>query len=136
MKDLTRGPVILVDVSPDDDLNVAHTEMPSASKILWSWILPHRQSIKVPTIAQMIVRTAVISSVKRREEAKREAILFLKPPVREFGLLEFTSFDKIVDAGYRYTVEELRNWTDRAEHTGEYRRPPAPSPAEGETATT
>ncbi len=51
--------------------------------------------------------------MKRREEARRLAILVLEPPVEEFGLLEFKSFDRIVEAGYRGAIGRwgrICNW--------------------------
>jgi NTE family protein/lysophospholipid hydrolase len=116
MKDFAGGPVIVVDVSPEGDLAVEHKEIPPARKILWSWIAPHRTQIEVPTIADLIVRTAIISSVKRREEARQQAILFLRPPVDGFKLLGFNEFDNIVDAGYRYARDVLAGWNTRDDY--------------------
>jgi NTE family protein/lysophospholipid hydrolase len=113
MKKLCGGNVILVDVSPEGDLVVDYTEIPSASRILWSWLLPHRKPTRVPTIGEVLARATTVSSVRRRLEARRLATLVLSPPVERFGLLEFAAFDDIVEAGYRYAMDTIARWPGR-----------------------
>ena len=36
--------------------------------------------------------------------------LFLRPPVGEFGTLDFHRFDEIVDIGYEYALPLVRKW--------------------------
>ena len=113
---LSGGHVILVDVSPEQDLLVDSDSLPRAGEILWSWMAPHKESLQVPTIGDVIVRTLVLSSVKRREEARELGILVLRPPVQPFGMLEFTSFKAIVEAGYRDATERIAEWPERAQY--------------------
>jgi hypothetical protein len=37
-------------------------------------------------------------------------MLLLRPPVDQFGLLEFASFHDIVNVGYHYTMEAIALW--------------------------
>jgi predicted acylesterase/phospholipase RssA len=90
------------------DLTVDYTEIPSASRILWSWL--QRNSTRVPTIGEVLFRATTVSSVKRRPEARRLAALVLSPPVERFGLLEFAAFDEIVEAGYHYAMDAIARW--------------------------
>lgn len=113
MKKLCGGRLILVDVSPETDLSANGEDIPGAFKILLSWLLPHRQSIRVPTIGHVIVRLTTISSVRGREEARRLAMLFFQPPVQNYAMLEFSSFDEIMEVGLRHGREEIARWKDR-----------------------
>jgi predicted acylesterase/phospholipase RssA len=110
MKEFCGGNMILVDVGSERDLSPSDDRMPSAAEIVFSRLLPHRKPVHAPTIAQVIARTTTISSVRRREEAHRLAMLLLRPPVDQFGLLEFASFDDIVNVGYHYTMEAIALW--------------------------
>jgi len=116
MRAVTAGPIVVCDVSPEDVLKVDYAEIPTASSILWSWLAPHLKRLDVPTIGEVMVRTAVISSVKRREETQALASLFLKPPVDEFSLLEFAAFDRLVDVGYSYALERIASWSEREQY--------------------
>ena len=116
MGEFTGGPVILCDVSPDPDPTVYEHEIPPVSRILWSWLMPHRKKIRAPSIADVIIRTSVLSSLKRREQAEQLAVLLLHPPIQGFGMLEFRSFDALVEVGYRYGLSALDAWQQRAEH--------------------
>ena len=95
------------------DLTVDYTEIPSASRILWSWLLPQRNSTRVPTIGEVLFRATTVSSVKRRLEARRLATLVLSPPVETFGLLEFAASDEIVETGYRYCMDAIAHLQGR-----------------------
>jgi predicted acylesterase/phospholipase RssA len=38
--------------------------------------------------------------------------LFLKPPVQDFGVLEFDKFDQIVQIGYDYSKPLVEQWAN------------------------
>ena len=38
--------------------------------------------------------------------------LFLKPPVQDFGVLEFDKFDQIVQIGYDYAKPLVEQWAN------------------------
>ncbi len=46
-------------------------------------------------------------SHQKTDEVKRDADLCLRPPIDEFGVLEFQAIDRIVEVGYRYAREKL-----------------------------
>ena len=116
MRDLCGGPVILVDVSPEDEFAVGEDQLPTSGQILWSWMAPHKDSLQVPTMGDVIVRTSTMSSLQGRAEAEKLAILHLAPPIEQFGMLEFSSFDTIVEAGYTYAKQAVADWAERDEY--------------------
>jgi predicted acylesterase/phospholipase RssA len=116
LHELSGGPVIVVDVSPDEPLVVRYDEIPRGSRILWSWIVPFRKRIEVPTMGHVILRTAIISSVAARRQARASAVLMLRPPVERFNLLEFAAFDDIVRTGHDYALRALADWPERARY--------------------
>ena len=108
MRARCRGKVIVVNVSPDEDRTFAIERLPSPWAVLWSWIHPFRLSMSVPTILHIIMRTATLASADRARTVERDADLYLRPPVQEFGLLEFHRIGDIVEAAYGYAKERLR----------------------------
>jgi lysophospholipid hydrolase len=65
----------------------------------------------IPQLAEIQSKLAYVSCVNQMEEAKSvEGVLYLRPPVMEFGTLEFGSYDKIYLAGYNYAMEVIEEW--------------------------
>jgi predicted acylesterase/phospholipase RssA/CRP-like cAMP-binding protein len=112
MREHCRGTVIVVDTEPDLEVQIEPglKEFPSPWRILWSRIKPFGARMKLPDLAQILTRTSVLSSVSRVAMAKAHADFTLRPPVDQFGLLEFGAIDRIVEAGYRYATEATAGW--------------------------
>src|SRR5690606_3270693 len=63
---------------------------------------------KIPNLADVQSRLAYVSSVKQLESAKATpGVYYLKPPVQEFGTLEFGRFNEIFECGYKYGKEMI-----------------------------
>jgi NTE family protein len=99
--------VIVVDVGSNETFAFQIAEFPSPWAFLWNHILPFRTRVEAPNIAAVLMRTTEVSSKQKTDEVKRDADLCLRPPIDEFGVLEFESIDQIVEAGYRYAREKL-----------------------------
>jgi predicted acylesterase/phospholipase RssA/CRP-like cAMP-binding protein len=114
MKRLCGGPVIVVNVSPDRDVMLEQDleEIPSTSKVLWSWLNPFKKAIRIPTIMTLMVRVAVVNSLFRKDIAKEQADFLLDVPVEEYDLLDFEALDELVDIGYRYAAEQIEVWRE------------------------
>jgi len=102
------GRVIAVDVSPPQELAVECNEFPSPWRTLWRRIL-HRQDAcaTVPSVLDILMRTLVIGSDHRVKEVKRDADLWLAPPVAHYTMLQFDALREIAEAGYSYTRQVL-----------------------------
>ena len=101
------GRVIVVNVSPEQELSVPWKQFPSPWKLLWDRILRFKRRARVPSILDVLMRTIVASSDHRAEQVKADADLYLHPPVARYGLLEFAAYEEITEAGYQYAKETL-----------------------------
>ena len=63
------------------------------------------------------MRAVVITSVQRRAESQKLAVLLLTPPVGTFGILEFSSFDEIVKSSYQHSLQQIAEWNERDQYT-------------------
>jgi len=107
MRDLQDGSVIVVNVSPDKELFTEFDDWPSPWKVLSQRILPFKKAIKVPNLFSIWVRTVVVNSISKANEVKQDADLYLRPPIEDYGLLDFRAMDEIAETGYKYTLEKL-----------------------------
>ncbi len=112
MRDLYGGTVMVVNVTPKDDLSFESslTEVPSASRYLRARLNPLKESIDIPTILTVIMRSSMVGSAQRLRQIVQEADFCFEPPVGGFGLTEYESIEKIVDAGYRHAQQRIEEW--------------------------
>jgi NTE family protein/lysophospholipid hydrolase len=110
MKETCGGFVIMVNVSPDEDLRIAdeHPTCPSNMEILWGLINPLKKKITFPRIHDIMMRTITVGSARELTRTSKAADFSFRPPVDGFGMLEFASIDKIIDVGYRYAKERIK----------------------------
>ncbi len=55
------------------------------------------------------MRAAEVGSVRDSRESGSPADLYLDLPVGGFSMTDFASIDRIIEAGYEYTVRRLRD---------------------------
>jgi predicted acylesterase/phospholipase RssA len=111
MRSISGGPIIVVDVTPGQDLKATCETAPSPWQILRDRFLS-RPGPGMPGIVDILMRATTLNSVRVAGEVKRDADLYLHPPVEEFGMLQFDAIDRIAEIGYAYTQARI------AEHGG------------------
>ncbi|KAG0367532.1 phosphatidylcholine and lysophosphatidylcholine phospholipase [Gamsiella multidivaricata] len=113
MKSLGANTVFAVDVGSDDDTTLQYygDSLSGWLVLLNRWNPFSNVYRNIPNLADLQSRLAYVSSVKQLEEAKRTpGMFYLKPPVQDFGTLEFGRFLEICDVGYEYGKEMLEKW--------------------------
>jgi len=118
IRKMARGLVISVNVIPDEEMMIRceTPDLPSPWTVLWHWLNPFQKALQVPNLVHIIMRTQVIRSINQGQVAAMEADIYLKPPIDDFGLLEFTAIDQLVQTGYEYAKTQLDAW----EHSDQF----------------
>ncbi|MBU6180760.1 MAG: patatin-like phospholipase family protein, partial [Verrucomicrobia bacterium] len=106
MRSISGGPVIVVDVTPGQDLKATCESAPSPWRILRDRFLS-RPGPGMPGIVDILMRATTLNSVRVAGEVKRDADLYLHPPVEGFGMLEFDAVERIAAIGYEYTLARI-----------------------------
>jgi predicted acylesterase/phospholipase RssA len=103
-------------VAPQRDAHVGESlrEVPSPWKILGRRLNPFRKTLEVPNILQILGRTTMLGSIHQLNLVRGQADYYLRVPVEQYGMLDFEAIDEIVEAGYRYAVEEIQQWSGLA----------------------
>ncbi|KAF9999477.1 phosphatidylcholine and lysophosphatidylcholine phospholipase [Entomortierella chlamydospora] len=113
MKSLGAQTIFAVDVGSDDDTTL-HNYGDSLSGwlvLLNRWNPFSNVYRNIPNLADLQSRLAYVSSVKQLEAAKATpGSFYLKPPVQDYGTLEFSRFLEICEVGYEYGKEILEKW--------------------------
>lgn len=114
MKSLGVDIIFAVDVgSLDDDVPQKYGDTLSG---LWAFVNrwnPLSTTPNPPTLAEIQARLAYVSSVDALERAKTTpGTIYMRPPIDEYGTLEFGKFDEIVQVGYKYGLDFLQKLRD------------------------
>ena len=109
MRKLNRGPVITVDISPDEDLTteLSYDHLPSPWRILQQRYSPFHQTLNTFSIGDVMARSLIVNSVRHKAESKQHSDIWLHPDCSSVGLLELTreALDTLAEIGYAYTLE-------------------------------
>ena len=80
---------------------------PSGFEILRNRLGFRSRVQQVPSIMEILQRSATLSSQARARMSVDKVDLLLTPPIEGFRVAAFHRFDELVEIGYRYTLEAL-----------------------------
>ncbi len=82
----------------------------SGWKVLAHRINPFEKKLRVPPIATTIMRTFDVNSLQLARENENLCDLLIQPEPTKYGLLDFESYQEIIQIGYDRSIEQLRAW--------------------------
>jgi predicted acylesterase/phospholipase RssA/CRP-like cAMP-binding protein len=118
MRHRCTGTVVAVDVGHEADLRV---EIPNETSDISGWPLLRKhlrnRGASTPGIMQILTRTSTVSSTRNVAMVRAHADLYLRPPVDDASTFHWDAIDRMVEVGYRYTLESLKTWEDAGRPT-------------------
>lgn len=82
--------------------------------LLWNKINPFAETVIVPSMGDVSAALAYVSSEQHKDRMKAECIdLYLRPPVNDYGTLQFDKMEEIIRVGYEYALPRIRAWAAR-----------------------
>ncbi|TEA20767.1 Lysophospholipase NTE1 [Colletotrichum sidae] len=114
MKRLGVDTIFAVDVgSLDDDTPQAYGDSLSGVWAFWNRWNPLSGTPNPPTLAEIQARLAYVSSVDALERAKTmPGCFYMRPPIDDYGTMDFGKFDELYQMGYKYGQEFLQKLRD------------------------
>jgi predicted acylesterase/phospholipase RssA len=105
------GTLIAVNVMPLEDLvnEYRFGDSISGPRAALSMINPFDR-MSVPMIYGTLLRVMALHEVHQEEAKRRLADVYLAPAVEKYDILDFGSYDPIIETGYRAAQEALANW--------------------------
>ncbi|KAI0154964.1 hypothetical protein GGR57DRAFT_491883 [Xylariaceae sp. FL1272] len=109
MKSLGADVILAVDVgSLDDDVPQSYGDSLSGMWAFFNRWNPLSTTPNPPTLAEIQARLAYVSSVDALERAKTmPGCIYMRPPIDDYGTLDFGKFDEIYERSYQYGREFL-----------------------------
>lgn len=110
MKRLGVDTIFAVDVGAlDDDTPQAYGDSLSGVWAFWNRWNPFSGTPNPPTLAEIQARLAYVSSVDALERAKTmPGCFYMRPPIDDYGTLDFGKFDELYQMGYKYGQDFLQ----------------------------
>jgi len=108
--DCQGGTVIGVNCSPKRNKFTDYDFSTSISgwEVLLKKLLPIGRKHRVPSIMTNLMGAAEVNGIYHRTQMEEHADLVLTPPVTQFDSLDFGAYDQLIEIGYQYTLEKLR----------------------------
>ena len=105
MRELGRGPVIGCDVGADRAFTseADEADVPLPWQLL-SWL---REKRRRPNIFQILWRAGMVNSSAMTAAQREKSDLLLQPPLAQIDMLNWSAFERAIDAGYEYASRRL-----------------------------
>ncbi|KAG5949181.1 phosphatidylcholine and lysophosphatidylcholine phospholipase [Claviceps sorghi] len=136
MKGLGVDTIFAIDVGAlDDDTPQTYGDSLSGMWAFFNRWNPLSSHPNPPTLAEIQGRLAYVSSVDALERAKTmPGCIYMRPPIDDYGTLDFHKFDEVYQMGFRFGQEFLHKlkeeggfpWTEEMEAKEAMRRTKAP----------
>jgi lysophospholipid hydrolase len=108
----SSGMVIGINISsPDSSRKFDFGPSVSGWNVLWRRLNPLAKPAAVPTILDVVAGIVDTNSRHHLARVQQQCDLLIEPPVGQFGLLEFGSYEKIIEIGYQYTRQVLSQYS-------------------------
>ena len=109
MRNIGRGPVIGVDIETGGGLSAGADVVESWSaweflrRLMWN----RQETLPIPSIVRVLLRSALVGSTSRALVDRTQVDMLVLPPMKDIDLLDWTSFDHAVEAGYAEAMKAL-----------------------------
>ncbi|RLN73089.1 hypothetical protein BBJ28_00003790 [Nothophytophthora sp. Chile5] len=82
--------------------------------LLWNKLNPFAKTVAVPSMGDVSAALAYVSSEQHKDRIKEECVdLYLRPPVNDYGTLQFDKMEEIINVGYKYALPRVQAWAAR-----------------------
>lgn len=113
MRDLCEeGTVIGITVALTCDKvpTFTHDDSVSGWKILINRLNPMSEKEAIPSMVWTIMRSMEVNNIHLQNKMDKLTDLLIHPEVSNFGMLDFGSFEPIIDIGYKAALPKLKEW--------------------------
>jgi len=109
MRRMGRGTTVGIDIDTAGALaaGAGAADSWSAWEFFRRLVWRRKETLPIPSIVRILLRSALVASAARAMEDRTAADLLIVPPMDQYDLLDWTSFDAAIEVGYRATMETL-----------------------------
>jgi predicted acylesterase/phospholipase RssA len=108
------GTVIGVNVSPPKEMVEEYSFGSSISgwRLLWNRLNPFSERVQVPSLGANLMRTLELNSAYKIKSEQPLADVIIQPDVKEYSIMDYSSYREITEVGYQEARKQLARWQD------------------------
>lgn len=112
MIDVGAQKIIGVSFESGNNDRTSSIDIPSFWTQIKYGLFNRNQSLNIPTIFDTIMLSTTANSAQKQRSSEKKVDTLITPDVGNFGLLEWTAYDKVIKAGYEATMEAFESLKD------------------------
>lgn len=110
MRERGAGRVIAIDFDMDLREENKIDKLPTNWQMLRRRLTGQGGDRRIPSLMTAIIKSTTMTSRSRTLRTRKDVDLLFNPDLRKFGLMEWQSYDAIVQTGYDHASAILRDW--------------------------
>ncbi len=99
--------IVGVNLLRERDVKYEMDEVPSWFELLRDKLRGARSRYQLPSLTSLLLNTSLMYSHARQQQAQADVDLYFAPGVEQYGMLEWSQFDRIVEVGYQHGLAQL-----------------------------
>lgn len=113
MRQMGAGHVIGIDLMSDHVRTFEKKEVPSTFRLLLDKLRPKsKRKYKFPSLANTMLSSLVVTSMSRQKAYRDSVDILFKPDVRGVSMLEWKTYDALVEKSYHQALKKLNALPD------------------------
>lgn len=110
LAELGCGRTMISEVSVEQDQTFTCERVPTVWEVVSGRFRRKKPSKRFPSMLEILVRAAMLASIRREQETLKNVDLSFHPPINDFALMDFDSLHELVKIGYDYARAEIEGW--------------------------
>ena len=99
--------IIGVNLLREREVKYDMEEVPGWFELLRDKLRGSRRKYHLPSLTSLLLNTSLMYSYARQQKSQADVDLHFSPGVEQYGMLEWSQFDRIVEAGYQHGRMQL-----------------------------
>jgi NTE family protein len=100
--------IIGVNLLRERDVKYDLEDVPGWFELLRDKLRGGSKKYRLPSLTSLLLNTSTMYSYARQQQSQADVDLYFAPGVDQYGMLEWSQFDRIVEAGYQHGLQQLQ----------------------------
>ncbi len=110
MGEMGIGHIVAVDFDVVKKTHFTFEKMPSSWQLLKDRVFRAQARYQIPSFMSTIIQSTTLNSDSLSRRLRSDVDLFFNPDLTKYGLMDWKSYDKIVEVGYQHARKVIENW--------------------------
>jgi NTE family protein len=109
MVEMGMKKIIGVSFDPGTNPSTVHSDIPGLKSQILNGLFKTTPELQIPSVIETVMLSTTANSQSRQKKSEAMVDTLVVPDVSQYGLLEWKSFDKVVEVGYESAMREMED---------------------------